>query len=75
MNEFILVEFEEVREVMIDNHASGYYTGDVIELGRGTHTISLVGPKNFTPAEQDVSPAGTSPIQPLIVRFSKVEQP
>lgn len=72
MNEFILVEFEEVREVVIDTHASGYDSGDVIELVPGTHSISLAGSKNYTPAEQDVSPSGTSPIQPLIVHFSKV---
>lgn len=75
MNEFILVEFDEVREVIIDEVPSGYYTGDVIELEPGTHTISLAGPKDFTPAEQDVNPSGTSPIQPLIVKFSRSRQP
>ena len=72
MNEFILVEFDEVREVIIDDTPSGYNTGDVIELGAGTHTISLEGTKNFSPLEQDVNPSGTSPIQPQKVYFYKV---
>jgi hypothetical protein len=72
MNEYILVEFDEIREVIIDETASGYNTGDVIELGTGTHTISLEEPKNFSPLEQDVNPSGTSPIQPQKIYFSKV---
>jgi len=73
MNEFILVEFYETREVMIDGELSGYNTGEVIELGAGTHTISLADPKDFTPLEQDVNPTGTDPIQPLKVLFTKEE--
>jgi hypothetical protein len=66
------VEFDETREVIIDETASGYNTGDVIELGAGTHTITLEKPKNFSPIEQDVNPSGTSPIQPQKIYFSKV---
>ena len=72
MNEYILVVFSETREVIIDGVASGYNTGDVIEIGAGTHTISLVDPKNFIPLEQDVKPSDTSPIQYLEVCFSQV---
>ena len=72
MNEYILVEFDEIREVIIDETLSGYHTGEVIELGAGTHTISLEEPKNFSPIEQDINPAGTSPIQPQKIYFSKV---
>jgi len=72
MNEYILVEFDEIREVIIDETASGYKTGDVIELGAGTHTITLEEPKNFLPLEQIVKPSGTSPIQPQKISFSEV---
>ena len=72
MNEYILVKFDETREVIIDENPAGYNTGDVIELGAGTHTISLEGTKNFLPLEQDVNPSGTSPILPQQVNFSKV---
>ena len=74
MNEYILVEFDETREVIIDETASGFNTGKVIELEAGTHTISLDGDKNFSPLEQDVNPSGTSSIQPEKVKFSKVWQ-
>lgn len=72
MNEFILVEFPERREVIIDDVASGYNTGDVIELDAGLHTISLAPPEDFTPAHQDVEPSETGPLNPEKVHFSKV---
>ena len=72
MNEYILVKFDEIREVIIDGVASGYNTDDVIELEPGTHTISLVGSPDFTPTQQDVTPSETSPLQPQEVNFSRV---
>ncbi|WP_022663632.1 hypothetical protein [Desulfospira joergensenii] len=72
MNEFILVKFHETREVIINGTASGYSTGEVIEVEAGTHTISLTGETNFTPSAQDETPSGTSPIQPLMVNFLRV---
>jgi hypothetical protein len=72
MNEYILVEFDEIREVIIDETPSGYNTGVVIEIGAGTHTISLEDPKDFLPIERDVNPSGTSPIQPQKIHFFKV---
>ena len=72
MNEYILVEFDEIREVIIDENASGYLTGEVIELRAGTHTITLTEPKNFSPMEQDVNPSGTSSIKPQKIYFTKV---
>ena len=67
MKEFILVEFDDLREVLIDGNASGYNTGDVIDLVPGTHTISLEGPDDFAPTEQAVNPSGTSPVQPHVL--------
>ena len=72
MNEFILVAFEEIREVIIDENASGQFTGEVIEIEPGTHTISLAGDPDFAPTEQDVDPSGTSPIAPQSVIFTRV---
>ncbi|MDY6974035.1 MAG: hypothetical protein SV775_17240 [Thermodesulfobacteriota bacterium] len=71
MNEYVLVEFDEIREVIIDGNDSGYLTGEVIETDAGTHTISLKEPKDFSPSEQDVNPSGTTAIRPLIIHFSK----
>lgn len=71
MYEYIIVVFYEIREVFIDSEASGYMTGDVIELEPGTHTVSLAGESDFAPSEKDVTPSGTSPIEPLTVNFSR----
>ena len=71
MNEYILVKFDEIREVLIDETPAGYNTGDVIELEAGTHTITLKEPKNFSPLKQDVNPSGTSPTRPQKIYFSK----
>ena len=71
MYEYILVEFDESREVVIDDIASDYKTGEVIELEAGTHTISLNGIKDFLPPDQDVNPSGTSPLQPEKVIFTR----
>lgn len=72
MYEYILVEFCEPREVIIDGAASGYETGEVIELEAGIHTITLNKPKNFLPPEQDANSAGTSPIEHKVIYFDRV---
>ena len=54
MNEFILVEFDETREVVINGAASGYNTGVVIEVPPGTNTISLDGAADFTPIKTSI---------------------
>ena len=69
MSEFLLVEFDETREVIIDGFPSGYNCGEVIELEEGTHTITLKEPIDFSPAEQDVEPSGTSPLAPETIYF------
>lgn len=71
MNEYIIVVFYEIREVIINSDASGYMTNQVIEHEPGTHTLSLAGKTDFTPLKQDVTPVGTSPLAPLTVKFLK----
>lgn len=71
MNEYILVDFVEVREILIDDVACGYKTGDVVEIEPGTHTLSLKGQRNYTPPQQDVTPSNTSPLHPLVIHFSR----
>jgi hypothetical protein len=72
MFEYIIVEFNEERLVMIDDLTSTYKTDQVIELEPGTHTISLAGEKNFSPSERDITPSGTTSLQPDIVTFTLV---
>jgi hypothetical protein len=73
MNEYVLVMFDKSREVTIDGNASGYSTGDVIELEAGLHIISLEGPQSFSPLEENINPSGTSPLKPLKVYFSEIK--
>jgi hypothetical protein len=70
MYEYIIVEFDEKRQVMIDDVTMPYETGDVIELEPGTHTISLAGEINFSPVERDITPSGTSSLTPDKVIFT-----
>jgi hypothetical protein len=70
MFEYIVVEFVEKREVVIDDIGTPYETDQVIELEPGTHTISLAGKKNFSPTERDITPSGTSSLQPDKVTFT-----
>jgi hypothetical protein len=71
MKEFILVVFDEIREVIIDDNPSGYIAGTVIDVDAGTHTISLAGENNFSPLNQDVKPTETTILRPLKVHFTK----
>jgi hypothetical protein len=71
--EFLLVIFRsehEVfeREVLIDGVVAGL-THHLITLAPGTYTISLDGPRDFTPAEREVLVDGTAPMAPLKVMF------
>lgn len=72
MNQYIIVEFDETREVIIDDNASGYHTGEVIELGAGSHTLSLAAPKDFLPLVQHIRLTASSPIRPEKISFYKV---
>ena len=72
MNEFILVVFDEIREVIINRNPSGFNTGVVIPVDAGTHTISLAGDQNFSPLEQTIEVTGTGQINPHQVNFTKV---
>ena len=72
MFEYILVEFDEVREVVIDGNESGNNTGKVIELSPGIHTITLAGEQNYSPAEIKIDPVDTSPLAPEKLIFTKV---
>jgi hypothetical protein len=71
--EFLLVIFRSEhdvleREVLIDGVVAGL-THHLITLAPGSYTISLDGPRDFTPAEIDVVVDGTSPLAPMRVLF------
>ena len=47
-------------------------TNQTVELTRGTHTITLGPPEDFTPEEVTIVLRDTSVISPMEVRFEKI---
>ena len=72
MNEYFIVNFYQKREVVINDTPSGYFTGDVISIEPGTHTISLAQPNDFSPSEQNINLSDTSPLSPEHINFVEV---
>jgi hypothetical protein len=69
--EFLIVRFEEDREVVIDDRPQGR-TNIVIELEKGTHVIRLATPpEDFTPDGIKIVLENTNVISPKEVRFDK----
>ena len=70
--EYLLVNFPEKRELFIDTVAQGH-TGEIIELEKGTHIISLKPPpENFRPKKKKIVLTDTSSLVPMEVTFEKI---
>lgn len=75
--EYVIVEFAEPREVLIDglsvglNKETGSGRYRVLMVGGGRHTVELRESGNHEPVSQTVVVGGTSPINPLRVAFDK----
>jgi hypothetical protein len=74
--EYVIVEFAERREVLVDESSVGdnmTNAGDyrILMVTEGVHTLGLGGAKNYMPSAQTVVIDGTSPINPLRVVFQK----
>jgi hypothetical protein len=69
--EYLLVEFDERRGVVVDNVKEGF-TNEVIELETGTYIISLIDPKDFSPESREIILRRTTAISPKVIRFEKV---
>ena len=76
--EYVIVEFPEAREVMVDGQTQGVNLSGqefrVLMVEEGLHEVSLGGNPNYIPRSQKIVVDGTSPINPLRVRFEKVEK-
>ena len=70
--EYLLVNYPEEREVIIDNNVQGR-TGESIEVEKGTHIISLKSPPDdFRPKQKKITLAGTSSLAPQEVTFAQI---
>lgn len=70
---WIEVIFDEIRGVIVDGNPRPIgNTNKLLLLGEaGTYTISLDGPQDYTPSEQDVEVSGTSRRHPCVITFEK----
>ena len=66
--EFLLVRFQESREVRIDGSPQGR-TNIVLQVEAGTHTVTLAPPRNFSPLEQTVLLQNTAAVDPCRIAF------
>lgn len=66
--EYVIVECNESREVLIDNEQNGH-TNKTLRVGAGQHTFSLGGEQNYMPGEITLTVADTSVIEPLTIEF------
>src|SRR5262249_19813282 len=68
MMEFLLVTFHEERDVLIDDVVAGL-TNHIITLAAGHYQVSILGRRNFTPAEVAVDVDDTTILAPTEVTF------
>ena len=68
MDEFLLVNFPERRQLLINKIQQGW-TNIVVRLEAGTYDVALTGRRNFSPDRQSVTLRYTAPTQPAEVTF------
>lgn len=69
--EFLLVIFDDIREVRVDRKPKGK-TNLVLELEAGFHTVTLGPPFDFSPVEQTVRLRNTAAIDPYRIVFQRL---
>ena len=69
-DQYIHVSFPEARIVLSGGNPVGPTNQDLV-INAGTHTFTLSGPKNYSPASQLLVVAGTSVVTPLFIVFTK----
>jgi hypothetical protein len=74
--EFVIVEFPDRREVLVDGIDHGFNRElnkeeRILRVAEGLHRFRLRGPENYVPVWQTVEVSGTDSIEPLRVVFRK----
>ena len=67
----IKFKFLEDRDLIVGGENQGT-TNQAGELARGTHTITLGPPRDFTPKKMKIVLKDTTVISPMEVRFEKI---
>jgi len=68
MDEFLLVNFPESRQLVINDVQQGW-TNRVVRLEAGTYDVALAGRRNFSPDLQTVTLRDTAPTDPQKITF------
>ena len=68
--EYVIVEFDETRDVYIDDQKNGK-TNETLRVGAGTHTFSLSDPQDYSPPDITEVIQGTSVLQPKTITFTR----
>lgn len=69
-DQYIHVSFPESRTVLSGGNPVGLTNQD-LAINAGTHTFTLSGPQDYSPAAQQLVVAGTSVVTPLFIVFTK----
>ena len=68
LSEYFVVDYPEDREILINGRPSGYRTGELVELRKGTYEISLEG-GGFTPQTHTLQLSDSHPMEPMRLTF------
>lgn len=68
MDEFLLVNFPQSRQLLINRIRQGW-TNMVVRLEAGTYEVALAGRRDFSPDSQTVTLRFTAPAQPAELTF------
>jgi len=67
----VTFKFLDDRDLIVGGENQGT-TNQTVELARGTHTITLGPPRDFTPKTMKIVLKDTTVISPMEVRFEKI---
>ena len=68
MDEFLLVNFPERRQLVINEIEQGW-TNLIVRLEAGTYKVGLAGRQNFSPSFQSVTLRHSAPTRPVALSF------
>ena len=71
MDEFLLVNFQESRQLLVNGVQQGW-TNMVVRLEAGTYDVSLTGKRNFSPDSQKVTLRFTAITNPAELTFHEL---
>ncbi len=69
--EYLLVVFDETRDVYVNGQLQGQ-TNTIFQFAAGTYDVTLGDPKDFSPSSWRVRLQNTAPLAPCRIEFKRV---